>query len=410
MNPVVQADQTLNQSAEPMEVSYAKTPAQPIIVNQPQQWRRQQADETIRDQSTVYHSDASNTESPLRSPAKRQAPIKADLSMEADEDLDFQDAETEQQNQSQNLLDSSVRSENLMEDDEARDVEDIDMQGDQSQHEEDMEQVGLNQSTEEMDQQLSQSSGLGDYSSIFQPDLFNTPVKNQQSVESIEQDEVTPEKSPDRTLEWDDTFMTPISPSILPPPPPEKWPKTKSQKRPEPPSPDIPSMSGNRDRHLVLTPKRTDKRPSPRKAEESEIFDGTTFIDFDQQNQPTDFRALNLNTQRPMPEPTSDYAITPRRTLSEGGKPQLPSDFERNLKQIRKKQKPVTSTPHKSPTAAKSPAPAQAAQAQQVQTMNTPEAHKHQQLKQKENPTKTDKQTEVRRSSRVVRKPDRLGF
>jgi hypothetical protein len=111
-----------------------------------------------------------------------------------------------------------------------------------------------------------------------------------------------------------------------------------------------------------------------------------------------------------MPEPTSDYAITPRRTLSEGGKPQLPSDFERNLKQIRKKQKPVTSTPHKSPTAAKSPAPAQAAQAQQVQTMNTPEAHKHQQQKQKENPIKTNKQTEVRRSSRVVKKPDRLGF
>jgi hypothetical protein len=269
VSPAVQADQTLNQSAEPMEVSYAKTPAQPIIVNQPQQWRRQQADETIRDQSTVYHSDMSNTESPLRSPAKRQTLVKADLSMEADEDLDFQDAEAEQQNQSQNLLNSSVRSENLMEEDEAREVEDTGMQGDQYQHEEDMEQVDPNQSTEEMDQQLSQSSGLGDYSSIFQPDLFNTPVKNQQSVESIEQDEVTPEKSLDRTLEWDDTFMTPISPSILPPPPPEKWPKTKSQKRPEPPSPDIPSMSGNRDRHLVLTPKRTDKRPFPRKAEES---------------------------------------------------------------------------------------------------------------------------------------------
>jgi hypothetical protein len=241
-------------------------------------------------------------------------------------------------------------------------------------------------------------------------DLYRTPPKQQAQSQSTILEDFDMQQGSPRTPRDEFLQESYISPSLLPPAPPERWPQTRSVKRSDPPSPDIPSMSSRRDGHLTLTPKRNKQH------DQTQNFEGTTFLDasgYAQYDDNVPFGALNLETRHQYQDQAFVQQPPVYRAFSDGHRPS--QQFNPNL--YRPAQQPQTSTPHRPVGAALLPMVTPIVQAgpnaHQINTPNT--LNDHQQTQQDTKKTKRSKKQKPQAEpySRPVRekKPiDRYGY
>jgi hypothetical protein len=342
----VYIDPRVNQSIIPMDVSFAPAPAplvKPVVFTQ---YRNQQANQSME---SVHGSPLRNTSvtmgSPYVSPSKSAMRITehrvvADHTTSSPRDVSYRSPVQMQTNQdmTQQFLTPAMETSHQWPTNKQgyglSDTTDYYQSFSGSAQ----QTRSLNSSIQmDLHNQSQSNNDLQDPNRTMEMDLSilnRTPAKQTQQATILE-DFSMRERSP-RTPRDEFLQETFISPSLLPAPPPEKWPQTKAVKRSDPPSPDIPSMSARRDDHLTLTPKRT------RQHDVTQVFDGTTFLDTSNTTQyaaDVPFSALNLETQYQYPgQAPVDPPIY--RALSEGHRPSQP--FNADLYR-----QPKTSTPQR---------------------------------------------------------------